>query len=103
MINIDENLTVTSPVGFKASGIHCGLKKSLLKKDLALIYSDVVATSCGVYTKNKVKGAPLTITKQHLVNKKAQAIIVNSGNANTCNGDDGLAKAKKWLLFVLKN
>ena len=67
MIKIDENLTVTSPVGFKASGIHCGLKKSLLKKDLALIYSDVVATSCGVYTKNKVKGAPLTITKQHLI------------------------------------
>ena len=53
MINIDENLTVTSPAGFKASGVHCGLKKSLLKKDLALIYSDVVATSCGVYTKTK--------------------------------------------------
>ena len=102
MINIDENLTVTSPVGFKASGIHCGLKKSLLKKDLALIYSDVVATSCGVYTKNKVKGAPLTITKQHLVNKKAQAIIVNSGNANTCNGDDGLAKAKKMATLCAK-
>lgn len=95
MMKIDENLTVTSPTGFKASGIHCGLKKSLLKKDLALIYSDVVATSCGVYTKNKVKGAPLTITKQHLINKKAQAIIINSGNANTCNGDDGLGKAKK--------
>lgn len=95
MIKIDENLTVTSPIGFKASGIHCGLKKNSLKKDLALIYSDVVATSCGVYTKNKVKGAPLTITKQHLINKKSQAIIINSGNANTCNGDDGLAKAKK--------
>ena len=102
MINIDENLSVTSPAGFKASGIHCGLKKSLLKKDLALIYSDVVATSCGVYTKNKVKGAPLTITKQHLVNKKAQAIIVNSGNANTCNGDDGLAKAKKMATLCAK-
>lgn len=102
MIKIDENLTVTSPVGFKASGIHCGLKKSLLKKDLALIYSDVVATSCGVYTKNKVKGAPLTITKQHLINKKAQAIIINSGNANTCNGDDGLSKAKKMTHLCAK-
>lgn len=102
MINIDENLTVTSPAGFKASGIHCGLKKSLLKKDLALIYSDVVATSCGVYTKNKVKGAPLTVTKQHLVNKKAQAIIINSGNANTCNGDDGLSKAKKMAHLCAK-
>ena len=102
MINIDENLTVTSPAGFKASGVHCGLKKSLLKKDLALIYSDVVATSCGVYTKNKVKGAPLTVTKQHLVNKKAQAIIINSGNANTCNGDDGLSKAKKMAHLCAK-
>lgn len=102
MINIDEDLTVTSPAGFKASGVHCGLKKSLLKKDLALIYSDVVATSCGVYTKNKVKGAPLTVTKQHLVNKKAQAIIINSGNANTCNGDDGLSKAKKMANLCAK-
>ena len=102
MINIDENLTVTSPAGFKASGVHCGLKKSLLKKDLAVIYSDVVATSCGVYTKNKVKGAPLTVTKQHLVNKKAQAIIINSGNANTCNGDDGLSKAKKMANLCAK-
>ena len=102
MINIDEKLTITSPAGFKASGIHCGLKKSLLKKDLALIYSDVVATSCGVYTKNKVKGAPLTVTKQHLINKKAQAIIINSGNANTCNGDDGLLKAKKMTHLCAK-
>ena len=93
---------MTSPAGFKASGVHCGLKKSLLKKDLALIYSDVVATSCGVYTKNKVKGAPLTVTKQHLVNKKAQAIIINSGNANTCNGDDGLSKAKKMANLCAK-
>lgn len=102
MINIDENLTVTSPAGFKASGVHCGLKKSLLKKDLALIYSDVVATSCGVYTKNKVKGAPLTVTKKHLINKKAQAIIINSGNANTCNGDDGLSKANTMTQLCAK-
>lgn len=102
MIKIDENLTVTSPIGFKASGIHCGLKKDLLKKDLALIYSDVVANSCGVYTKNKVKGAPLTVTKQNLINQKAQAIIINSGNANTCNGDNGLLKAKKMTKLCAK-
>ena len=71
------------------------MKKNLLKKDLALIYSDVVASSCGVYTKNKVKGAPLIVTKHHLNNKKAQAIIINSGNANTCNGANGLSNAKK--------
>lgn len=86
---------ITSPQGFLASGIHCGLKKSNFKKDLALIYSEVPAAAAGVYTKNKVKGAPIYITKEHLSNKKAQAIIINSGNANTCNGEDGLYKAKK--------
>lgn len=93
---------VTSAKGFLASGIHCGLKKNTLKSDLALIYSKVPAAGSGVYTKNKVKGAPIYITKEHLSNKKAQAIIVNSGNANTCNGDDGLAKAKKMALLQAK-
>ncbi|OOM73476.1 arginine biosynthesis bifunctional protein ArgJ [Clostridium puniceum] len=93
---------VTAPNGFLASGIHCGLKKSNLKKDLALIYSEVPAASAGMYTKNKVKGAPIYITKEHLTNKKAQAIIINSGNANTCNGDDGLNKAKKMTSLQAK-
>jgi len=86
---------VTAPNGFLASGVHCGLKPGSLKKDLALIYSEVPAAAAGMYTKNKVKGAPIYVTKEHLSNKKAQAIIINSGNANTCNGDDGLLKAKK--------
>ena len=86
---------VTAPQGFLASGIHCGLKKNNLKLDLALIYSTVPASAAGVYTKNKVKGAPIYITKEHLSNKKAQAIIINSGNANTCNGEDGLMTAKR--------
>ncbi|OVE66678.1 bifunctional ornithine acetyltransferase/N-acetylglutamate synthase [Clostridium diolis] len=86
---------VTAPNGFLASGVHCGLKQGSLKKDLALIYSEVPGAAAGMYTKNKVKGAPIYVTKEHLSNKKAQAIIINSGNANTCNGDDGLIKAKK--------
>jgi len=93
---------VTAPKGFLASGIYCGLKKSSLQKDLALIYSEVPATAAGMYTKNKVKGAPIYITKEHLTNKKAQAIIINSGNANTCNGDDGLNKAKKMTSLQAK-
>lgn len=93
---------ITSPEGFLASGIHCGLKKSNLKKDLALIYSEVPSAAAGMYTKNKVKGAPIYITKDHLANKKAQAIIVNSGNANTCNGEDGLNKAKKMAMLQAK-
>ena len=94
-MNLLSNEGVTAPQGFLASGIHCGLKKNNLKLDLALIYSTVPANSAGVYTKNKVKGAPIYITKEHLSNKKAQAIIINSGNANTCTGDDGLMKAKR--------
>lgn len=96
------NGSVTTPKGFLASGIHCGLKKNSLKKDLALIYSEVPAIGAGVYTKNKVKGAPLYITKEHLSNKKARAIIINSGNANTCNGEDGLLKAKKMASLEAK-
>jgi glutamate N-acetyltransferase/amino-acid N-acetyltransferase len=93
---------VTAPKGFLASGIHCGLKPGSLKKDLALIYSEVPAAAAGMYTKNKVKGAPIYITKEHLTNKKAQAIIINSGNANTCTGDDGLQKAKKMASLQAK-
>jgi len=93
---------VTAPNGFLASGIYCGLKKSNLQKDLALIYSEVPAAAAGMYTKNKVKGAPIYITKEHLTNKKAQAIIINSGNANTCNGDDGLHKAEKMTSLQAK-
>lgn len=96
------NGSITTPKGFLASGIHCGLKQNVLKKDLALIYSEVPAIGAGVYTKNKVKGAPLYITKEHLSNKKARAIIINSGNANTCNGEDGLLKAKKMASLQAK-
>lgn len=71
--------------GFKASGVHCGIRKNKEKKDLALIYSEIPAAAAAIYTTNIVKGAPLTVTMKHLENGKAQAIICNSGNANTCN------------------
>ena len=93
---------VTAPKGFLASGIYCGIKQGSVKKDLALIYSEVSAKASGMFTKNKVKGAPIYICKDHLSNKKAQAIIINSGNANTCNGDDGLSKAKKMTALQAK-
>ncbi len=78
---------VCAAQGFTASGIHCGIRKNRTKKDLALIYSAVPAAAAAVYTTNLVKGAPLTVTKAHLHNGQAQAIICNSGNANTCNAD----------------
>ena len=73
--------------GFKAAGVHCGIRKNQEKKDLALIVSEVPARAAAVYTQNLVKGAPLIVTKKHLENGVAQAIICNSGNANTCNAD----------------
>jgi len=73
--------------GFSASGVHCGIRKNHIKKDLALVYSEVRANAAAVYTTNLVKGAPLLVTKQHLTDGKAQAVICNSGNANTCNAD----------------
>ena len=73
--------------GFKANGVHCGIRKNHSKKDLALIVSDVPASAAAVYTTNLVKGAPLTVTKANIADGKAQAVICNSGNANTCNAN----------------
>ena len=73
---------VCAAKGFKANGIHCGIRKNKEKKDLSLIVSDVPAAAAAVYTTNLVKGAPLVVTKQHLANGTAQAIVCNSGNAN---------------------
>ena len=78
---------VCAAKGFLAAGVHCGIRKNKTKKDLALIYSEKKATAAAVYTTNLVKGAPLIVTKKHISDGAAQAIICNSGNANTCNAD----------------
>ncbi len=78
---------VCAPKGFKAGGVHCGIRKSRVKRDLALILSEVPASASAVYTQNLVKGAPIYVTQRNLMNGIAQAAICNSGNANTCNAD----------------
>ena len=78
---------VCAAKGFSANGVLCGIKKNRTKRDLALIFSDTPASAAAVYTKNLVKGAPLTVTKNNISNGIAQAIICNSGNANTCNAN----------------
>lgn len=82
-----NNKGVCAPKGFKANGIHCGIRKNKTKKDLSLIYSEVMCSAASIYTLNKVKGAPIAVTKKHIADGYAQAILVNSGNANTCNVD----------------
>ena len=85
---------VCAAQGFTANGIHCGIRKNTTKADLALVLSKVPANAAAIYTTNLVKGAPLLVTKAHLANGKAQAVICNSGNANTCNAD-GIEIAEK--------
>ena len=75
---------VCAAKGFLANGIHCGIRKNKVKKDLSLIVSEKAASCTAVYTTNAVFGAPITVTKEHLKNGLAKAVICNSGIANTC-------------------
>ena len=90
---------VCAAKGFTASGIHCGIRKNKSKRDLALIYSETLASAAATYTTNLVKGAPITVTKNNLANGKAQAMICNSGNANTCNAN-GIEIAEKTCVLL---
>ncbi len=90
---------VCAPLGFRANGVHCGIRKNKTKRDLALILADVRCAAACVYTTTLVKGAPILVTKEHVQDGYAQAVIVNSGNANTCNAD-GVEIAEKMCFLV---
>ena len=92
---------VCAAKGFTAGGVHCGIRKNRTKRDLSLIFSEVPAAAAAVYTTNLVKGAPLTVTKKHIADGRAQAVICNSGNANTCNAD-GIEIAEKMSALCAK-
>jgi len=92
---------VCAPKGFKALGKPIGIKKSG-KLDLGVIFSEVLADAAAVYTSNNVKGAPLIVTKKHLKNGKAQAIVANSGIANVCTGKKGIKDAEDTAKFAGK-
>lgn len=87
---------VCAAKGFVANGINCGLNSDKNKNDLGMVYSSTVCNAAAVYTQNKVKGAPILVTKEHLkaTGGKAMAVVVNSKNANTCNVD-GVEKAER--------
>lgn len=93
--------SVTAPKGFVASGVHCGIRKNKNKRDLALIYCEKPCAAAAIYTTNLVKSAPILVTRANLENGTAQAVICNSGNANTCNSD-GVAVAEKTCALVAK-
>ncbi|MBC7084331.1 MAG: bifunctional glutamate N-acetyltransferase/amino-acid acetyltransferase ArgJ [Firmicutes bacterium] len=83
---------VTAPMGFRAAGLHCGIKRA--RPDLALIVSDVPAASAGVFTTNRVKAAPVLVSMEHLRSGRCRAVVVASGNANACTGPKGLEDAR---------
>lgn len=84
---------VTAPLGFTANGIHCGIRKNKEKKDLALIFCETECDAAAVYTQNLVYGAPITVTRENIMDGRAKAVVCNSGIANTCNAD-GIEKAQ---------
>ncbi|MBO4989021.1 MAG: bifunctional glutamate N-acetyltransferase/amino-acid acetyltransferase ArgJ [Clostridia bacterium] len=90
---------VCAPKGFTANGVHCGIRKNKIKKDLAMIVSEQRAATACVYTTNLVKGAPILVTKENVADGYAQAVIVNSGNANTCNAN-GVEIARQMCSLV---
>ncbi len=89
-----ESGGVTAARGFRAGGVHCGIRKNAGKPDLAMVACSAPCAAAAVYTSNKVKGAPLAVTRENLKDGRAQAVICNSGNANTCTAD-GPAKARR--------
>ncbi len=92
---------VCAAAGFKAGGIHCGIRKNKEKKDLAAYVCEKVCTAAAVHTQNLVKGAPNRVTAENLSNGTAQAMICNSGIANTC-AADGIEKAKAMCAIAAK-
>ncbi|MCL2093947.1 MAG: bifunctional glutamate N-acetyltransferase/amino-acid acetyltransferase ArgJ [Treponema sp.] len=86
---------VCAPKGYKAGGICCGIKASSKKRDLALIYSEKLAVARAMYTTNKVRAASIIVTEEHLAGGELRALIVNSGNANACTGEAGIAAARR--------
>ena len=85
---------ITAVAGIRAAGLHAGIKAADAK-DVALIVTDAPATAAGVFTKNSVTAAPVLVCREHLSDGHAQAVIVNSGNANACTGEVGMANARR--------
>ncbi len=91
---------VASPIGFTANGVLNHIKPSRTTNDTALIYSEKICNAAGVFTQNRVKAECVKLTKTHIANGKAQAVIANSGNANACTGEKGYNNAEKEAVAV---
>jgi glutamate N-acetyltransferase / amino-acid N-acetyltransferase len=102
--------SVTAPRGFSAAGVFCDIKRlgtgkgsnKGQKRDLALILSDVPASAAGMFTTNQVCAAPVKLCAERIQNQTAQAIVVNSGNANACTGAQGLKDAREMAAIAAR-
>src|SRR5215472_12000668 len=100
--------SIVAPQGFKASGVFCDIKRLETgkgsakgqKKDLALIVSEVPATVAGMFTTNQICAAPVKVCMSRVRTGRAQAIVVNSGNANACTGKQGMQDALEMAAFT---
>ncbi len=88
------------PIGFRYSGIACGIKADPAKFDLALFASSAPCTAAGVFTQNRVVGAPVKVSRQRVPGEDVRAVVINSGNANACTGEQGLADARRMTELV---
>ncbi|MGN0729023.1 bifunctional glutamate N-acetyltransferase/amino-acid acetyltransferase ArgJ [Treponema sp.] len=91
---------VTAPAGFTANGVMCKIKESSTKNDLALVFSERMCNAAGVFTQNKVQAESVKVTKKHISDGKAQAVIANSGNANACTGKQGAETALRMAALA---
>ncbi len=96
-----KNDTITAPSGFLAAGVHCGIKKSG-KPDLALLVCPTGAKAAAVFTTNKIVSAAVQISRKHIKSRNVSAVVVNSGNANACTGDEGIKNAIKMCTETAK-
>lgn len=95
--------TVTTPLGISAGAVHAGIKtKGDRILDLGILFSEVSCTAAGVFTTNKVKAAPVVVSQERLAQKKARAVVINSGCANACTGEQGLADAREMTSIVAR-
>ena len=95
-----DNGSVSSPRGFRAAGVHAGVKEGTARKDLALVCSSQPASGAAAYTTNRVQAAPIAIDRQHLKDGRARAVFINSGNANACTGEVGLRDARRMCALT---
>jgi glutamate N-acetyltransferase/amino-acid N-acetyltransferase len=88
-------MSIQIPLGFRLAGVHCGLKRNATRQDLSLVVSDLPAAAAGVYTQNLVFAAPVALDRSRTPGSGFRAVVINSGNANACTGERGLADARE--------